>query len=188
MLFAVAILYTIGHSTRPLDELIGMLAAAGVARLADVRYIPRSGRHPQFNIDTLPAALAEAGIDYRHLPALGGRRGARKDAPSRNTLWRVQAFRNYADYAETPAFQSGLAELERLAAERTTAIMCAEAVWWRCHRRLVTDYMLARGWEVIHLMAPGRQEPAALTDGAVPQPDGTILYPEKPQPHSLPFS
>jgi len=188
MLFPVAILYTIRHSTRPLDELIGMLADAGVTRLADVRFIPRSGRHPQFNIDTMPAALAGEAIDYRHLPALGGRRGARKDGPSRNTLWRVQAFRNYADYAETPAFQAGLAELERLATERTTAIMCAEAVWWRCHRRLVTDYLLARGWEVIHLMAPGKQEPAVLTDGAIPQLDGTIMYPEKAHPGSLPFS
>ena len=188
MLSPVGILYTIGHSTRPLAELIGMLTDAGVTRLADVRYIPRSGRHPQFNIDTLPAALAESGIDYRHLPALGGRRGARQDRPSRNTLWRVQAFRNYADYAETPAFRAGLAELERLATDRTTAIMCAEAVWWRCHRRLVTDYMLTRGWEVIHVMTPGKQEPASLTDGAMPQPDGTIAYPEKTQPHSLPFS
>jgi uncharacterized protein (DUF488 family) len=188
MLFPVAILYSIGHSTRPLDELIGMLKDAGVTRLADVRYIPRSRRHPQFNIDTLPAALGQEGIDYRHLPALGGRRSARKDGPSRNTLWRVQAFRNYADYAETPAFQAGLAELERLARERATAIMCAEAVWWRCHRRLVTDYLLTRGWDVIHLMAPGKQEPATLTDGAIPQPDGTILYPEKAQSHRLPFS
>jgi len=188
MLFAVAILHTIGHSTRPLEELVGMLADAGLTRLADVRYIPRSGRYPQFNIDTLPAALAEAGIDYRHLPALGGRRGAPKDRPSRNTLWRVQAFRNYADYAESPAFQAGLADLDRLAAERPTAIMCAEAVWWRCHRRLVTDYMLTRGWDVIHLMAPGKQEAASLTDGAVPQPDGTIWYPEKAQPHRLPFA
>src|SRR5207245_5177124 len=128
------LLHTIGHSTRPLDELTAMLRAAGVTRLADVRAFPRSKRYPQFNIDTLPRALGEAGIDYRHLPALGGRRGARTDAPSRNTLWRVQAFQNYADYAETPAFRAALDDLERLARERPTAIMCAEAVWWRCHR------------------------------------------------------
>jgi uncharacterized protein (DUF488 family) len=183
----VAILYTIGHSTRALDELVAMLQEAGVTRLADVRGIPRSGRHPQFNIDTLPEALAAAGIDYRHLPALGGRRPARKDPPSRNALWRVQAFRNYADYAETREFQAGLAELERLASGRPTAIMCAEAVWWRCHRRLVADYMLARGWTVVHLMGPGQQQEGTLTDGAVPQPDGTIAYPDKTSRDRLPL-
>jgi uncharacterized protein (DUF488 family) len=171
------VLYTIGHSTRALDELIGMLLEAGVTRLADVRAFPRSTRHPQFNVDTLPQSLAEAGIDYRHLPALGGRRHARKDTPpSRHTLWRVEAFRNYADYAETPAFRAALDDLERLARERPTAIMCAEAVWWRCHRRLVSDYMLARSWEVVHLMSPGVRQGASLTPGAVLEPDGTIAY------------
>src|SRR5437870_1561679 len=121
-----------------------MLRDAAVTRLADVRAFPRSKRHAQFNIDTLPLSLAEIGIDYRHLPALGGRRHTPPGIPSRNTLWRVEAFRNYADYAETPAFRAALDDLERLGRERPTAIMCAEAVWWRCHRRLVTDYMLAR--------------------------------------------
>jgi uncharacterized protein (DUF488 family) len=186
-IFHVAILYTIGHSTRTLDELIGMLQEAGVTRVADIRFIPRSGRHPHFNIDTLPAALAAAGIDYAHLPALGGRRSARKDAASRNTLWRVQAFRNYADYAETPAFQAGLAHLERLATERPTAIMCAEAVWWRCHRRLVADYMLTRGWEIVHLMAPGQRQAGMLTEGAAPQRDGTIAYPDVQRGEVLPW-
>jgi uncharacterized protein (DUF488 family) len=183
----VAILYTIGHSTRALGELIGMLHEAGITRLADVRRIPRSGRQPQFNIDTLPAALASEGIDYRHLPALGGRRGARKDAASRNTLWRVQSFRNYADYAETAAFRDGFAEMERLAADRPTAIMCAEAVWWRCHRRVVADYAIARGWEVVHLMAPGHRQAGVLTDGAVPRPDGTVAYPGRELPDPLPW-
>ena len=164
-----------------------MLQEAGVTRLADVRGIPRSGRHPHFNIDTLPAALAAAGIDYHHLPALGGRRGARKDAPSRNTLWRVQAFRNYADYAQTPAFARGLAELERLAAERPAAIMCAEAVWWRCHRRLVADYMLAHGWDVVHLMGPGQRQEGVLTSGAIPLPDGTVAYPGPELRDALPL-
>jgi uncharacterized protein (DUF488 family) len=169
-------LFTIGHSTRTLDELIAILREAGVTRLADVRAIPRSRMHPQFNVDTLPAALADAGIDYRHMPSLGGRRAAPRGASSRNTLWRVQAFRNYADYAQTPAFRRGLDDLARLAAERPTAIMCAEAVWWRCHRRIVTDYMLAAGWHVVHLMAPGQRQDAALTPGAVPQADGSIEY------------
>jgi uncharacterized protein (DUF488 family) len=164
-----------------------MLREAGVARLADVRGLPRSGRHPHFNIDTLPAALAAAGIDYRHLPALGGRRGARRDAPSRNTLWRIQAFRNYADYAQTPAFAAGLAGLERLAAERPTAIMCAEAVWWRCHRRLVADYMLAHGWDVVHLMGPGQRQDGVMTSGAIPLPDGTVAYPGPDLRDALPW-
>ena len=183
----MAVLYTVGHSIRPLPELIGILQEAGVARLADVRRLPRSRRHPQFNIDTLPADLAAVGIDYVHLPALGGRRGARRGHPSRNTLWRVEAFRNYADYAETSAFQEALARLETLAAERPTAIMCAEALWWQCHRRLITDYMLTRGWAVIHLMAPGQRQDAILTPGAVPQRDGTIAYLDERSRDRLPW-
>jgi len=170
------VVYSVGHSTRPTDVFVGMLREAGVTRLADVRRIPRSARHPQFNADRLAQSLAEAGIDYRHLVALGGRRHAPKHRVSRNTLWRVESFRNYADYAETPEFASALNELEGLAREQPTAFMCAEAVWWRCHRRLITDYMLARGWRVVHLLAPGQQAPASLTAGAVIKPDGTIEY------------
>jgi uncharacterized protein (DUF488 family) len=170
------IIYTIGHSTRSLSELIALLREPDVGMLADVRRIPRSRTNPQFAIENLPAALSVAGIDYRHLAALGGRRGTRKDTPSRNTLWRHQAFRNYADYAETEAFRSGLDALERVAHERPTAIMCAEAVWWRCHRRLIADYLLIRGWDVVHLMTPGRPQAASLTPGAIAQPDGTIAY------------
>jgi uncharacterized protein (DUF488 family) len=179
-------LYSIGHSTRSADELVEMLEAAGVTRLADVRAIPRSRTNPQFNSDNVAKTLELQGIDYRHMPELGGRRGARRDHPSRNVYWKVQAFRNYADYAETSAFRTALDELERLARERRTAIMCAEAVWWRCHRRLIADYLLVRGWEVVHLMAPGQAQPAALTPGAVPQPDGTIAY-IGDATHSLPF-
>jgi uncharacterized protein (DUF488 family) len=183
----VGVLYTIGHSTRALPELIGMLQDAGVTRLADVRRIPRSRRHPQFNTETLPRDLEAAGVDYIHMPALGGRRSARRGPPSRHTLWRVEAFRNYADYAETPAFQAGLAELARLATERPTAIMCAEAVWWQCHRRLITDYMLTRGWDVVHLMSPGQRQQAVLTPGAVPQRDGTIAYLDERSRDQLPW-
>jgi uncharacterized protein (DUF488 family) len=146
-------------------------------RVADVRAIPRSARHPQFNSDQLARSLGDVGIDYRHLPGLGGRRRRPAAGVSRHALWRVEAFRNYADYAETPAFATALDELQRLAQERPTAYMCAEAVWWRCHRRLITDYLLARGWDVVHLLAPGHQEPASLTPGAVVQSDGTIEYP-----------
>lgn len=179
--------YTIGHSTRTLEELIGMLREAGVRRLADVRLIPRSRTNPQFNSDTLPSALAAAGIDYRHLPALGGRRGLRRDAPSTNTLWRVPAFRNYADYAQTPQFRAALDGLEHLALERPTAIMCAEAVWWRCHRRLIADYLLHDRWNVVHLMAPGQQQSAVLTPGAVPRDDRTLDYPGDGRQPALPI-
>lgn len=164
-----------------------MLREAGVRAIADVRLIPRSARNPQFNRDMLPGVLAVEGIDYRHMPLLGGRRGGRKGAASRNTLWRVQAFRNYADYALTPEFRRGVDQLQGFAAERPTAIMCAEAVWWRCHRRIVTDYMLVAGWDVIHLIGPGQQQPASLTPGAVPQPDGTIEYPPDPGQGTLPL-
>lgn len=171
-------IFTIGHSTRTTDELIALLRENGVDLLVDVRTVPRSRFNPQFNTDALPKPLAEAGIGYRHLAALGGLRHRPKDAPpSRNTLWRNDAFRNYSDYATGDAFRAGLAELRGLAREHSCAIMCAEAVWWRCHRRIVTDYLLSEGEAVMHIMAPGKTEPATLTPGAEPQPDGTILYP-----------
>lgn len=172
------VIFSVGHSTRSIDELLVILQEAGVARVADVRAFPRSRRHPQFNSDELARSLSDIAADYRHLPLLGGRRSARAGAVSRNTLWRVEAFRNYADYAETPAFAEALAALERLAHERPTAYMCAEAVWWRCHRRFITDYLLARGWRVVHLLALRHQEPASLTPGAVVHADGTIEYPD----------
>jgi uncharacterized protein (DUF488 family) len=181
------VIHSIGHSTRTTDALVAMLREAAVTRLADVRRIPRSARHPHFNADRLARSLAEAGIDYRHLAALGGRRHVRKDRVSRNTLWRVEAFRNYADYAETPEFASALSELEGLARGRPTAFMCAEALWWRCHRRLITDYLLARGWQVVHLLAPGQHAPASLTPGAVIKPDGTIEYPGDPGSGDMDF-
>jgi len=170
-------IYTIGHSTRSTGELISLLREAGVDLLVDVRSMPRSRTNPQFNTDTLPEELAAAGIGYRHIRALGGLRHPPKGAPaSPNTLWRNGAFRNYADYAMTEPFRVGLAELRALAAEHVCAIMCAEAVWWRCHRRLVADYLLAEAVPVSHIMGPGKDEPARLTPGAQPRPDGTILY------------
>lgn len=174
---------TIGHSTRPLAEFIGLLRENGVRRLVDVRTVPRSRTNPQFYADTLPQALAEAEIDYRHLPALGGLRHRAKGASaSPNTLWRNDAFRNYADYATTDEFRAALGELCDLARDRRSAIMCAEAVWWRCHRRIVADYLLLRGFAVDHIMGPGRTEPAKLTPGAETQADGTILYAKAPTP------
>jgi uncharacterized protein (DUF488 family) len=152
-----ALILTIGHSTRSLDELAALLRAHGVERLADVRAFPRSRRHPQFNIDTLPAALAAMGIDYCHLPALGGRRTPRKD--SANAAWREPGFRGYADYMETDAFERGLAPLLDVARRQRVALMCAEAQPWRCHRSLIADALVARGVRVEHIMGAGKRRP-----------------------------
>lgn len=171
-------IFTIGHSTRSIDELIALLREAGVNVLVDVRTVPRSRFNPQFNTDAMPAPLAQAGIGYRHQAALGGLRHHPKGAPpSPNGGWRSEPFRNYADYALTQPFRAGLDELLALSRDRTPAIMCAEAVWWRCHRRIVTDYLLSEGVDVRHIMDHGKIDPASLTPGAEPQPDGTILYP-----------
>jgi uncharacterized protein (DUF488 family) len=172
-------IYTIGHSTLPRDEFIAVLRGYGIGLLADIRTVPRSRTNPQYNQDALPAALADAGIRYAHLARLGGLRGRRKDLPageSLNGAWRNDSFRNYADYALTPAFAAGLDELIALATG-PTAIMCAEAVWWRCHRRIVADYLLVRGVPVLDLIPPAPPEAHTLTPFARAQPDGTILYP-----------
>jgi uncharacterized protein (DUF488 family) len=171
-------IFTIGHSTRPVFELIELLRQVSVDLLVDVRSMPRSRTNPQFNIDTLPQSLAAGRIGYRHLPALGGLRGRRKEAPtSQNTLWRSGAFRNYADYAATGQFRSGLDQLLELAGDHHCAIMCAEAVWWRCHRRIIADYLLVQGILAAHIMGLGKVDPATLTPGAQPLLDGTIRYP-----------
>lgn len=170
-------IYTIGHSTRPIDEFVALLAQVQVTCLVDIRSIPGSRAAPQFNDDVLPASLADADIAYVHLAALGGRRHHRKGAPpSPNIFWRVLAFRSYADYAETPAFRDGFDALLTLARKQTCAIMCAEAVWWRCHRRIVTDYLLAAGVPVQHIMGIGKLTDATLTPGARILPDGIIRY------------
>jgi uncharacterized protein (DUF488 family) len=170
-------LYTLGHSRRSSEELVAMLRAAGVARLVDIRKIPRSRTNPQFNEDVLPATLREAGMAYERLAALGGRRGKQRDASGENDGWQVSAFRNYADYANTPAFQAGLAQLLALANIESCAIMCAEAVYWRCHRRIVTDHVLARGVPVVHLLSPTRQEEARLTPFALIGAGYRVTYP-----------
>lgn len=169
-------IFTIGHSTRTADEVAALLREAGVDLLVDVRRFPGSRRHPQFNAEAIAATLAENGIGYRHLAALGGRRAAERDPAARHTLWREPGFRNYAGYAESAAFRAGLDELLRLERTHRPAIMCAEAVWWRCHRRIITDYLLVAGREVRHILGPHKIEPARLTEGAAPQPDGTLLY------------
>jgi uncharacterized protein (DUF488 family) len=157
---------------------VSLLREVDVRLLVDVRSIPRSRTNPQFNADTLPASLAAEGIGYRHLPALGGRRHRRKDAPpSHNAHWRVEAFRSYADYAETPEFRACLDALLSLARDTRCAVMCAEAVWWRCHRRILADYLIAAGTRVEHVLGPGQVVPATLTPGAVVLADGTVRYP-----------
>jgi uncharacterized protein (DUF488 family) len=172
------VIYTVGHSARPAADLIDLLREAGVDLLVDVRTVPRSRYNPQFNTDALPGPLAEVGIGYRHMGALGGLRHRAKGAgPSPNAAWRNEAFQAYADYALTPGFRTGLEELVELSREHVPAVMCAEAVWWRCHRRIVADYLLVGGVEVRHIMDHGKIEPATLTPGAEPRPDGTILYP-----------
>jgi uncharacterized protein (DUF488 family) len=168
------VIYTVGHSTRSREQLLDILLREHVTALADVRAFPRSRRHPQFNRENLRQWLAEAGVDYAHMPALGGRR--RPQENSINTGWREAAFRGYADYMAKAEFADGLRELERLAHTRTTAIMCAEAVWWRCHRRLISDALTARGWEVEHLGA-GAPQTHELTKFALLGADGVLTYP-----------
>jgi uncharacterized protein (DUF488 family) len=171
-------LYTVGHSTRSADELVDVLLAAGVARLVDVRTVPRSRTNPQFNAEVMPATLAEVGLDYVRVPALGGLRGRVKGtAPETNAGWEKASFHNYADHALTPAFREGLAALLAIATRQTCAIMCAEAVWWRCHRRIITDHVLAHGMPVIHLFTPTKREPASLTPFAVVHADHSVTYP-----------
>jgi uncharacterized protein (DUF488 family) len=170
--------YSIGHSTRPVEVLLSMLAGAGIVLLADVRSTPRSRRNPQFDAAYLAASLQQAGITYHHMPALGGRRGAQKlGRSSPNGLWREPAFRNYADYALTLPFQTGLAALITLAAHAPLAVMCAEADWRHCHRQIIVDHLLAAGHEVVHLLAPDEQESAQLTPGAELQAEGLVGYP-----------
>src|SRR5690606_34210557 len=174
---APATFFTIGHSTRSVAQLAELLHAGAVQVLVDVRTIPRSRTNPQFNLDVMADAMAPHGIDYLHIAALGGLRGKRPDLPSPNTFWTNTSFRNYADYAMTEPFQAGLAELRALGHQRTSAVMCSEAVWWRCHRRLIADYLLAAGERVFHIMDRGKLTPASLTPAAVPAADGVLVYP-----------
>ena len=151
--------------------------------MIDVRSIPRSRTNPQFNQDTLPATLAPWQIGYEPIAALGGLRGkARGTDPSLNAYWRVSAFRNYSDYALTAPFAAGLAQLRARGAEQRCAIMCAEAVWWRCHRRIIADYLLAAGEQVMHIMGKSHVDAASLTPGSVIRDDGTVIYPASAPP------
>lgn len=172
----MAIFMTVGHSNRPIDELIEMLRDAQVSMLIDVRSFPRSRANPAFNIESLPNDLATVQIGYRHCPALGGRRGTQPGVDKcTNALWRVQSFHNYADYALGDAFATAFSQLVKLGRDQRLALMCSEAVWWRCHRRIIADYLLMDGHDVDHLMSPGRSEHAKVTIGAVKAPDRTVV-------------
>ncbi|MGH7475850.1 MAG: DUF488 family protein [Longimicrobiales bacterium] len=167
--------YTIGHSTRSIEAFVALLREHGVTRTVDVRRYPVSRRHPHFAGDALAASLAERGIDYQHLPDLGGRRAPSADSP--NTAWRNASFRAYADYMATPEFASALRALRALASERPTAIMCAEAVYWRCHRRLIADALVAGGEQVLHLGSRAAAEPHPLHPDARTDAGGVLVYP-----------
>lgn len=171
--------YTIGHSNRTLDELVAMLRAVDVTLLVDIRKMTRSRTNPQFNEATLPDALAAADIGYEHIAELGGLRGKSRDVPDAlNGFWTNRSFHRYADYALSPEFRAGLARLIALGEQQRCALMCSEAVWWRCHRRIVSDYLLARGETVLHIMGLNRVEPARITAGATVRDDGAVVYPD----------
>jgi uncharacterized protein (DUF488 family) len=172
------VIHTIGHSTRELAGLLALLRAHGIRRLVDVRRYPGSRRHPQFARDTLAAALRAEGLDYRHEPDLGGRRTGRKDSP--HTAWRSPGFRAYADHMDTPAFAAALARLVALGEDAPTAILCAEALPWRCHRQLIADALTARGAEVRHILDAGPAQRHALNPSAQVQGDGRLLYADSP--------
>jgi uncharacterized protein (DUF488 family) len=170
--------FSVGHSTRPIEELIEMLRSFGVETLADIRTIPRSRHNPQFDGKALAASMRDAGIRYVHLRRLGGLRHARADSP--NAAWRNASFRGFADYMLTEEFKEGLEELRTLAERGPVAILCAEAVPWRCHRSLVSDALFARGVLVEHIAAPGRSSSHRLTSFA--QVEGRkVLYPAEEQ-------
>ena len=172
-------IWTIGHSTRAIDEFIALLKENEIKLLVDVRAWPGSKRYPQFNKDALKESLNAHGIRYEHFPELGGKRKSKPD--SRNTAWRNTSFRGYADYMETEQFQRGIERLLDVAAETDpTAIMCAEAVWWRCHRSLIADYLKARGVKVLHVLGANKVDPHPYTSAARIV-NGELSY----RPHSL---
>jgi uncharacterized protein (DUF488 family) len=170
--------FTIGHSNRSLEEFAELLGSAEIQLVADVRKFPRSRANPQFNEDTLAESLEGRGISYELMTVLGGRRGVTKSiSPDVNGLWRNLSFHNYADYALSAEFSAGLGHLVERGREQRCSVMCSEAVWWRCHRRIIADYLIAGGETVFHIMGVGRFEPAELTPGAVVRADGKVEYP-----------
>lgn len=173
---------TIGHSTRSIAAFVALLQVADVRLVVDIRTVRRSRANPQYNSDVLPDSLAAFGIGYEHIEELGGLRGKARDVPaSLNGFWVNPSFHNYADYALSPQFHEGLDRLVALGRQRQCATMCSETLWWRCHRRVVADYLISRGEAVFHLMGADKIEPAKLTDGVVARQDGTLVYPPPPR-------
>jgi uncharacterized protein (DUF488 family) len=172
-------LFSIGHSTHSLEELLCLLDGHEITRLADIRTVPRSRRWPHFGTDRLTRSLPAHGIEYVHLPALGGWRRPVENSP--NGGWRNSSFQGYADYALTEDFAEGLAELCGLARTRSTAMMCSEGLWWRCHRRIVADRLVVAGSDVFHVGPDGRTTRHALPDFARVRPDGRVVYPPRDQ-------
>ena len=172
--------FTIGHSTRSVGEFVGLLRPQEVKLIIDVRTIPRSRTNPQYNAANLAKALSECEIGYEHIAELGGLRGKKRDVPAEvNSFWKNQSFHNYADYAMSDEFRSSLARLRELGHGTTCAIMCAEAVWWRCHRRIIADYLIAAGETVFHIMATNHVALASLTPVALLTVRGTLSYPDR---------
>jgi len=170
--------YTIGHGTRSIGEFTDLLRSVEVTLVADVRTVPRSRTNPQYNRDALPGSLAACGIAYEHFVALGGLRRRDRDVPvDVNAYWQNQSFHNYADYAMSGGFRAGLAQLRELGRDRRCAIMCAETLWWRCHRRIIADYLLAAGEAVFHVLGPGHVEAASMNEAARAQASGCLIYP-----------
>lgn len=172
--------YTVGHSTRTVEELAALLQAGEVEHVVDVRAMPRSCTNPQFNRDALPDALAPFGMAYTHCEVLAGlRKRSKTVADEVNGNWRNRSFHNYADYALSEPFRQGLAALIELGKHQNCALMCAEAVWWRCHRRIVADHLLHRGEQVYHLMNADNVQQATMTDGAHIDKLGDLIYPSQ---------
>jgi uncharacterized protein (DUF488 family) len=167
--------WSVGHSTHSLDGFVALLAANGIEAVADIRTVPKSRRYPHFHIEELMRALPERGVLYRHLPRLGGWRRASEDSP--NGAWRNLSFRGFADYALTEDFAAGLAELRELASVGRAAMMCSEALWWRCHRRLVADRLVVAGDVVWHIGSDGRASAHRLSAFASVSRDGRVTYP-----------
>jgi len=170
--------FTIGHSTRPIAAFVDLLKEANVGIVVDVRTVPRSRTNPQYNMDVLPRSLMESQIDYEHIAALGGLRGRKSDVPPQvNAFWENQSFHNYADYAMGEDFRAALTRLRELGQAQPCAIMCAEAVWWRCHRRIITDYLISAGEVVFHILGRHHTEEAHMTGAARADSAGTLTYP-----------
>jgi uncharacterized protein (DUF488 family) len=174
----VAPFYTIGHGTRPLHHFVELLKSVAVTLVVDVRTVPRSRTNPQYNRDALPQSLEPFEIGYEHIASLGGLRGRAREVPLKlNAFWDNDSFHNYADYALSDDFRDGLSHLRELGHARRCVIMCAETVWWRCHRRIITDYLLAAGESVFHILGPSHVEEAHMTDAVRLQADGCLVYP-----------